>query len=274
MARSYQSDHRNNAQHRRSPTYESPLIGVNVDVTPDSILSPPNLKQNIEYYAYCGQYLVPDGVAPDTLYFSTSTNNESVGSDRLNRADNKYGIRQRQYLPINIGSVYKNEYPIVEVKVSTSTETGEKLFIDSSTIHDPYPLYMNEDYIEKNAKIVGNEHNRKSVYFICGKFISMATMEMDDASEVKYKDRKVKKVVCRFENGTITYRPFLPVIHHFLFIEPEPVQPANTPTPTRLERLGKFTGLWGSKNTGGRRYKTKRLKRRKHRKTARRRPKY
>jgi len=100
MARSYQNNHRSNTPHIRSPTYESSLIGVNVDVTPDSILSPPNLKQNIEYYAYCGQYLVPDGVAPDTLYFSTSTNNESGGSDRLNRADNKYGIRQRQYFNI------------------------------------------------------------------------------------------------------------------------------------------------------------------------------
>jgi len=104
----------------------------------------------------------------------------------------------------------------------------------------------------------------------------MKTMEMDDASDVKYQDGKVKKVVYQFENGTITYRPFLPVIHHFLFIEPEPVQPANT--PTRLERFGKITGLWGGKsktnNMGGRRYKTKRLKRRKHRKTARRRPKY
>jgi hypothetical protein len=273
MARSYQSNHRSSAPHRSLPTYESPLIGVNADVTPVSILSPPNLKQNIEYNAYCGQYLVPDGVvAPDTLYFSTSTNNESGGSGRMNRADEKYKIRR--YLPISIGPFYKNEYPIVEVKVST--ETGKKLFIDSSTIESPYPSYMNKDDIEKNAKIRDNEHNRKSVYFICGKLISMEIMEMDDASDVKYQDGKVKKVVYQFENGTITYRPFLPVIHHFLFIDPEPVQPANTPTPTRFERLGKFTGFWGGKtsNTGGRRYKTKRLKRRKHRKTARRRPKY
>jgi len=248
-------------------TYESPLVAVKVNVS-ESKLSPPVLDTSIEYYAYCGQYLVRNDVAPDTLYFSTSINNEASGAGRIDRAEKKYDIRE--YLPYSIELDYNDSLPIVEVNVST--KTGEKLFIDSSTIHKSLPRYMNKGDIVQNATI--NEHNRESVYFICGEFISMDIMEMDDTSTSndKYKDGKVKKVVYQFKNGTITYSPFLPVLHSFLFIEPKPVQPANTPTPTRLERLRKL--LWGGKNTGGRRYKTKRLKRRKHRKTARRRPKY
>jgi hypothetical protein len=68
-----------------------------------------------------------------------------------------------------------------------------------------------------------------------------------------------------FENGEITYSPFFPVIHGFWYKTPE-----ETPKPSFFTKGFKY--LTGKK--GGRRYKTKRLKRRKHRKTARRRPKY
>jgi len=156
--------------------------------------------------------------------------------------------------------------------------SDDKLFIVSSDIYRITKAHMSESSIRTDAQGKHPE-NRKSLYFECGKYLNRSILNMDgsphDNNEPNNDGKlKLKKIVYSFENGDITYSPFFPVLHSFLFERnPDYMSKANfiiqsNPTPKPK------TGFFGFKFKGGRRYKTKRLKRRKHRKTARRRPKY
>jgi len=253
----------------------------------------PILDTNTEYYAYCGKYLLGSEDSLN-LTFTTSFENEGVDG-RYDRRDrealaklygDKYNLLanrlpsqlndQGQYIyqnSENNGTEVRNDLPIVTLKI-TGGKTDEKSRYGKESESEELSLGDNKIFFYRTpAAVDGKETSaievkrsaetkkrlsiNDPVFFYCGKFKTMRVTKSDEI---------LPDVTYVFENGEITYSPFFPGIHGFWYKTPE------TPKKPGIIHRG-LNYLTGKKN-GGRRYKTKRLKRRKHRKTARRRPKY